>query len=69
MRHVRRWYRRALRAVLDALERRRSAPERYRTTFGWLWWAVDSMLDPNSGGRLKIAVDISPFWEPLTGVG
>ncbi len=55
--------------MLDALERRRSAPERYRTTFGWLWWAVDSMLDPNPGGRLKVAVDISPFWEPLTGVG
>ncbi len=29
----------------------------------------DSILDRNPGGRLKVAVDINPFWEPLTGVG
>ena len=30
---------------------------------------LDSTLDPDPEGRLKVAVDINPFWEPLTGVG
>ncbi len=59
-----------LRAVPKAIERRRRrVRERFRTQFGWLLRAVDSMRDRNPGGRLRVAVDINPFWEPLTGVG
>ncbi len=68
MQHVRRWLRRVLRVVPDAPARRRT-PECSGTARGWLRWVLDSTLDPNPGGRLKVAVDINPFWEPLTGVG
>ena len=64
---MRHWCRRALHALLKALERR-CASER-GTTFGCLCRVVGSLFDRNPGGRLKVAVDINPFWEPLTGVG
>ena len=39
------------------------------STGRWLRRVVDSTLDRSADGRLKVAVDINPFWEPLTGVG
>ena len=59
-----------MRGVLRPIERlRRRAGKRSRTKIGWLRRVIDSTRDRNPGVRVKVAVDINPFWEPLTGVG
>ena len=70
IRRVYRWCRKGLHIALDAIgRRRRPAREDPRARPGWLRLVVDSMLAREFDGRLTVAVDINPFWEPLTGVG
>lgn len=57
-----------MRAVLD--ERRRRAVGSVRATCGWLRRLCAAPGGPSSpADRVAVAVDISAFWEPLTGVG
>ncbi len=45
------------------------SPRRIRATIRWGGWLRDTMRRRRAEPRLTVAVDISAFWEPLTGVG
>ena len=51
-------------------ERRRSRPRRrWAASFHWLRDTLGAVLRRRAEPRLTVAVDITPFWEPLTGIG
>jgi alpha-1,3-rhamnosyl/mannosyltransferase len=55
---------RRLRSVLARLR-----PARVAALFGWSVGSVRAVLARRGEPRLTVAVDVSPYWEPLTGVG
>jgi alpha-1,3-rhamnosyl/mannosyltransferase len=49
---------------------RRSRPRRrWSATYRWLGRTADALRRRRAERRLTVAVDITPFWEPLTGIG
>ncbi len=45
------------------------SPRRVRATIRWARWLRGTMRRRREEPRLTVAVDVSAFWEPLTGVG
>jgi glycosyltransferase involved in cell wall biosynthesis len=49
--------------------RRRRPRRRWAATFRWLAATAGALRRRRAESRLTVAVDITPFWEPLTGIG
>ncbi len=45
------------------------SPRRILATIRWARWLRDTLRTRRAEPRLTVAVDVSAFWEPLTGVG
>ena len=55
--------------LLRAGRRVRNFPRQSVVTMRWLWRCRREIRTRQREPRLTIGIDISPFWEPLTGVG
>lgn len=64
-------FRRSIDRVRGALVRRLGIlhPRRIALAARWGWRAVDAARARRAEPRLTVAVDVSAFWEPLTGIG
>jgi len=47
----------------------RFRPRRLADSFGWLTSTIRTVLQRRREPRLTVAVEVSAFWEPLTGIG
>ena len=74
---LQRLYRRSEASMFAALARYRHwrewrktrPPRRWAASFRWLARTAAALRRRRAEPRLTVAVDITPFWEPLTGIG